>query len=221
MKTCEMCNEEINPNNKRFCSVNCYSKWKAENCAEKSPCWKGGRYINGGSGYVMVMVASQKYRSEHNLVMEGHIGRPLNKGEVVHHINGVKSDNRIENLQLMTISEHTKLHCDLAGCGPTVTIECENCGKKASKRHNQMEHSEYHFCSQKCHYEHRKSLPRGRTYQSVPVVITNTISGEKRTFPCQEEASRFLGRHKNYAGQVLRGRLKQPKGWELKYEGGE
>ena len=59
----------------------------------------GSRHTNT-DGYVMVKVAEQKFVSEHRLFMEQHIGRPLRRGETVHHINGVKDDNRIENLEL-------------------------------------------------------------------------------------------------------------------------
>lgn len=50
------------------------------------------------------------YIMEHDLVMECFIGRWLNKNEVVHHINNIKSDNKIENLKLMTKSEHMSMH---------------------------------------------------------------------------------------------------------------
>jgi hypothetical protein len=59
-------------------------------------------------GYTLVKVVEGKgaWKRQHILVMEQHIGRKLSKGEVVHHINGVRSDNRIANLYLCRSHSH-------------------------------------------------------------------------------------------------------------------
>jgi len=69
---------------------------------EEHPNWKGGAHKNK-YGYVKIWVGD-KYRSEHILKMEESIGRRLNSKETVHHRNGIKDDNRIENLELWSSS---------------------------------------------------------------------------------------------------------------------
>ncbi len=78
----------------------------------KHPAWKGGRFHSSG-GYVWIRkpnhpfasrVSPKGYILEHRYVMEQKIGRYLKRKEVVHHINGKRDDNRIENLVLTTSS---------------------------------------------------------------------------------------------------------------------
>ena len=83
---------------------------------EKSCKWKGGKTIDGG-GYILIKKRNHPfadhlgYIREHRLVMEKHLGRHLNPKEVVHHINKIQTDNRIENLQLFkNVGYHTNHH---------------------------------------------------------------------------------------------------------------
>jgi hypothetical protein len=78
--------------------------------------WKGGKIIDS-HGYVQIRVMNHPraykhghYVLEHDLVMEKHLGRYLRSNENVHHKNGNRHDNRIENLQLMDRSEHLRMH---------------------------------------------------------------------------------------------------------------
>lgn len=95
-KECEGKYRKTNP---WYCSAECYRKAKDElneKLNEKKPTFKGKK------GYVYEYVKKYgKHILQHRWVMEKHIGRKLYPYEVVHHINGIKHDNRIENLELL------------------------------------------------------------------------------------------------------------------------
>lgn len=111
-KICQTCkkNYQVWPYNKKskYCSHPCYAK-SLDLSGSKNPAWKGGR-IKHGNGYWMISVGNKKHKLEHRLVMEKYLGRKLKKQEKIHHLNGIKTDNRLENLQLMSQSEHASLH---------------------------------------------------------------------------------------------------------------
>lgn len=86
------------------------SRAKKGKTGELSPVWKGGKYTDK-FGYIHIWDSKkQRYEREHRKIMAEHLGRELLKGEDVHHINGCKSDNRIDNLLLISKPQHTKLH---------------------------------------------------------------------------------------------------------------
>jgi hypothetical protein len=92
----------------------------------RSMAWKGGK-IKDKFGYILIWMPDHPnakmggYIHEHRLIMSQFLGRPLDENEFVHHRNGKKDDNRLENLELMTKKVHRgKVICP--HCGKEFTI---------------------------------------------------------------------------------------------------
>jgi len=105
----------------KFCAAALNSK-----SGKDHPRWSGGS-ITDSDGYVLLnsctlsnedlslarsMLNNAGYVREHRLVVARSIGRSLTGADVVHHANGVKDDNRLENLSLKNRSSHAISHCD-------------------------------------------------------------------------------------------------------------
>lgn len=116
-------------NNGNFCSRLCgkLGGHKDKKGAD-APKWKGGR-TKLKNGYIEVYcpehpaARGKTYVREHRLVMEKHIGRYLEGWEEVHHKNGIRDDNRIENLELWVKSQpagarvnEAAKHCPTCTC---------------------------------------------------------------------------------------------------------
>lgn len=91
-----------------YCEPQCANKAIAK-FGKDHPRWNNGR-AQIASGYVLIKIGYKKYEFEHRLEVEKDMGRKLSPREVVHHINGIKNDNRISNLVVMTRAEHASHH---------------------------------------------------------------------------------------------------------------
>jgi endogenous inhibitor of DNA gyrase (YacG/DUF329 family) len=147
-KVCSKCGKKINVDNfsKDSSKIDgLYSSCRKCNGHKRKSC---GMLVDSG-GYL-----SYKKERVHRIITEMMLGRKLSKKEVVHHINGDKLDNRFKNLQVMTHSEHSKLHFPAIENRfrdkEVYVLNCFICGKHFESKNK---HSKY--CSKSCIYKSR------------------------------------------------------------------
>lgn len=113
LKTCKN-KATINPYEKGlFCSARCALSSVRTKKHQREAGKKGAlinilKYRGTGKGYIKEISQHQ-----HRVVMEKFLKRKLKKGEIVHHVDGDKKNNHLNNLKVMTQSEHASLHLKL------------------------------------------------------------------------------------------------------------
>lgn len=120
---CEHCGEAMMKRRSatRFCSRRCTMLARSSRGGASLP---DGERRNSGHGYIRIK-ADGRWQLEHRYVIEQSIGRPLEAHERVHHKNGDRSDNRLENLELWKVKgkkdpsgvRASDYHCPGCQCG--------------------------------------------------------------------------------------------------------
>ena len=154
---CEACGAEfktfpclIKKGEGRFCSRACGNPSRGRK-AERNGNWRGGRFERS-DGYVEVRVGGV-YVLEHRAIMAAHVGRDLRTDEHVHHRNGVKSDNRLENLEILSIADHAREHHPGRVESKWCSVACVGCGADLRRLKNGVRRNPNVCCSRSCFAE--------------------------------------------------------------------
>lgn len=159
--------------------------------------WKIEKVVSKGDyNYAIVrdhpFASNNGYVLEHRIIMENHLGRLLDPNEVVHHINESKKDNRIENLQLMKVGEHERLHACIGR--RMIELKCPQCKTLFVKEYNQTflgkKTGKYTCCSASCRGKFSRFVQLNGLTHEVELAISENIVREFNSLDNSEQTEK-------------------------------
>jgi transposase len=121
VKIARICNRHCSSVSRYLRKFGIKIRWSKENrttnCFQNgadNPNWRGGRFFDKRHGYIHINVPGRGYMKEHTIIAEKALGRRLKRGEIVHHIDGDKTNNKNSNLLICDNSYHLWLEKRMA-----------------------------------------------------------------------------------------------------------
>jgi len=106
-----------------MCSVQCYREWIAKHGREhRAPV---GTLRQDTQGRTIIKLADGRWGLYSRYLVEQNLGRKLKSSEIVHHKDGYRSNNQLHNFQVVTQSQHMKIHREAEKIGLSVMVSNE------------------------------------------------------------------------------------------------
>lgn len=158
-----------------YCSLTCRD---SAYVGSGNPKWRGGTTITK-DGYVLRRALDHPHANrhgyvlEHRLVMEAHLGRILDPAEVVHHINHVRADNGIENLEVLPSGSAHRVHHGYWEIHP-----CGHCGVDVQRSIGHRRTWHRGFCGRACAAAAGSKTAAKLNPESVREIRSRSAAGE-------------------------------------------
>lgn len=152
---------------------------------DKSRARAYGPYSNGDRGRLLMVLwdpVDDTYSSISypRWLMQEALGRPLRADEEVHHLDGDKTNNSLDNLVVLTEAEHKAIHA-----AEKVWVNCGNCGAETSNRK---------YCSEPCHRKGSRVVERPSREQLTQDLNSLSWSAVGRKYGVSDNAVRKWAR---------------------------
>lgn len=152
-----------------------------------------------------------KHIDEHRYTMQQYLGRELKRNEYVHHINGDKLDNRIENLKIMSPLEHNREHKEKL---PKIKI-CKVCGKEFEPPIKHRGRNT--ICSKECRKVWQKKVT---PFKRIKINQYDLFGNFIKTFDSIKDASVEINGLSTNIVKCLKNKTKSAYGYKWEYVNG-